>query len=66
MGASFMMLLTPPFAYGLLLWYAGVLPYTDTHVALPTLLRAYFYLGGTSFAVGWLMGAIPTSIRYNR
>lgn len=61
-----MMLLTPPIAYGLLLWYAGILPYADTRVALSTLLRAYFYLAGTSFVVGWLMGAMPTCIRYNR
>jgi hypothetical protein len=56
-GALTMCLAVPPIAYGLLLWYAGVLPFADVPVALPTLGRAYLYLGGTCFGVGWLMGA---------
>lgn len=56
-GALAMSLAVPPIAYGLLLWYAGMLPFADISAALPTLGRAYLYLGGTCFMVGWLVGA---------
>ncbi len=56
-GALAMSLAVPPIAYGLLLWYAGMLPFADIFAALPTLGRAYLYLGGTCFIVGCLGGA---------
>ncbi len=55
-GALLGLLLIPPIAYGLLLGYAGVWGYRDWSLMVPTLARAYLFLGGTSAAVGWLVG----------
>ena len=49
-------LLVPPIAYALLLMYAEVWEYRAWDAMTPTLMRAYGFLGGTAFVVGWAVG----------
>ncbi len=68
LGAGIGLLLIPPLAYVLLLWYAGVWDYRDWSVMMPTLARAYLFLGGTSAFVGGLIGltTAPRRVRVSR
>ncbi len=67
-GALVGLLLIPPIAYGLLLWYAGVWSYRDWSLMTPTLARAYLFLGGTSALVGWIVGytVAPKQVKVSR
>jgi hypothetical protein len=49
-------LLVPPVAYALLLVYAEVWQYRAWEAMTPTLMRAYGFLGGAAFVVGWAVG----------
>jgi len=49
-------LLVPPVAYALLLMYAEVWEYRAWDAMTPTLVRAYGFLGGAAFVVGWAVG----------
>jgi len=49
-------LLVPPIAYALLLMYAEVWEYRAWDAMTPTLMRAYGFLGGAAFVVGWAVG----------
>ena len=49
-------LLVPPVAYALLLMYAEVWQYRAWDAMTPTLVRAYGFLGGAAFVVGWAVG----------
>ena len=49
-------LLVPPIAYALLLMYAEVWQYRAWDAMTPTLMRAYGFLGGAAFVVGWAIG----------
>ena len=49
-------LLVPPVAYALLLVYAEMWQYRAWDAMTPTLVRAYGFLGGAAFVVGWAVG----------
>ena len=49
-------LLVPPVAYALLLVYAEMWQYRAWDAMTPTLVRAYGFLGGAAFGVGWAVG----------
>ena len=49
-------LLVPQVAYALLLMYAEMWQYRAWDAMTPTLLRAYGFLGGAAFVVGWAVG----------
>jgi len=48
--------LVPPVSHALLLMYAEMWHYRAWDAIMPTLMRAYGFVGGAAFAVGWVIG----------